>query len=120
MGISCLSRHEKAREMPVFKFTLNGATVSVDTEGDRPLLDVLREEFGLTGAKFGCGEGQCRACTVMLVGRPAFWGVARSRCRRRGQAVPPAGPDPRNRRSRAALEMASTAGCLSFRSTVIA
>ncbi|MBE0658548.1 MAG: (2Fe-2S)-binding protein [Bryobacteraceae bacterium] len=58
--------------MPVFKFTLNGAPVSVDTEGDRPLIDVLREEFGLTGTKFGCGEGQCRACTVMLDGRPSF------------------------------------------------
>lgn len=57
--------------MPVFPLTVNGMSRSVDTEAERPLLDVLREEFGLTGTKYGCGEGQCRACTVLLDGKPA-------------------------------------------------
>src|SRR4029077_8746229 len=35
----------------------------------RPLLDVLREDLGFTGVKYGCGEGQCRACTVLLDGK---------------------------------------------------
>jgi aerobic-type carbon monoxide dehydrogenase small subunit (CoxS/CutS family) len=50
---------------------VNGALRNVQTEGDRPLLDVLREDLALTGTKFGCGEGQCRACTVLLDGKPA-------------------------------------------------
>ncbi len=41
----------------------------MDTPGARPLLEVLREDLGLTGTKYGCGEGQCRACTVLLDGR---------------------------------------------------
>src|SRR5207249_10363016 len=52
-----------------FKFTVNGQAHSVTTDPQRPLLDVLREELQLTGAKYGCGEGQCRACTVLLNGR---------------------------------------------------
>lgn len=51
------------------RFTLNGKAQQLDTEGDRPLLEVLREDLGLTGTKYGCGEGQCRACTVLLDGR---------------------------------------------------
>jgi nicotinate dehydrogenase subunit A len=57
--------------VPVFKFTVNGAARTVETAADRPLLDVLREDLGLTGTKYGCGEGQCRACTVLLDGKPA-------------------------------------------------
>jgi aerobic-type carbon monoxide dehydrogenase small subunit (CoxS/CutS family) len=53
-------------------FTVNGERKSVTTEPARPLLDVLREDLGLTGAKFGCGERQCGACTVLINGRPAF------------------------------------------------
>jgi aerobic carbon-monoxide dehydrogenase small subunit len=49
-----------------FKLEVNGKARAVTTDPDRPLLDVLREEFHLTGAKYGCGEGQCRACTVLL------------------------------------------------------
>src|ERR1035437_4956146 len=49
----------------------NGKTRSVDTEPERPLLEVLREELGLTGTKYGCGEGQCGSCTVLLDGKPA-------------------------------------------------
>lgn len=51
-------------------FTVNGEARSVETDPDRPLLDVLREDLGLTGAKFGCGEGQCRSCVVLIDGRP--------------------------------------------------
>ena len=47
-------------------FKLNGKDVSVTTDPDRMLLWVLRTDLGLTGTKYGCGEGQCGACTVML------------------------------------------------------
>jgi len=50
-------------------FTLNGQSRSVTTDPERSLLDVLREEVQLTGTKYGCGEGQCRACTVLLNGK---------------------------------------------------
>jgi aerobic-type carbon monoxide dehydrogenase small subunit (CoxS/CutS family) len=49
-------------------FTLNGGSRSVTTDPRRPLLQVLREDLGLTGTKYGCGEGECRACTVLLNG----------------------------------------------------
>jgi aerobic-type carbon monoxide dehydrogenase small subunit (CoxS/CutS family) len=57
--------------MPQFRFTVNGKERVVDTQPDRPLLEVIRENLKLTGTKYGCGEGQCRACTVLLDGRPA-------------------------------------------------
>jgi len=51
---------------------INGRDHTVTTDPDRPLLDVLREDLGLTGAKYGCGERQCGACTVLANGRPIF------------------------------------------------
>jgi aerobic-type carbon monoxide dehydrogenase small subunit (CoxS/CutS family) len=45
---------------------VNGASYTVDVSRDRPLLDVLREDLGLTGCKIGCGEGACGACTVLV------------------------------------------------------
>lgn len=48
---------------------VNGEPHVVETEGSRPLLEVLREELGLTGTKYGCGEGECGACTVLVDGR---------------------------------------------------
>lgn len=48
---------------------VNGQQRSLTTDDDRPLLDILREDLGLTGAKYGCGEGECGACTVLLDGR---------------------------------------------------
>jgi len=47
-------------------FTLNGKSVRVEADSERPLLWVLRTDFGLTGTKFGCGEGYCGACTVLV------------------------------------------------------
>lgn len=50
-------------------FTLNGQPVSAEVEGGQTLLALLREQFELTGAKEGCGEGECGACTVIVDGR---------------------------------------------------
>jgi aerobic-type carbon monoxide dehydrogenase small subunit (CoxS/CutS family) len=58
--------------MPVFRFIVNGEPRQVDTFEARPLLEVLREDLQLTGTKYGCGEGQCRACTVLIDGAPAL------------------------------------------------
>jgi aerobic-type carbon monoxide dehydrogenase small subunit (CoxS/CutS family) len=55
--------------VPKYRFTVNRKPYVVETEADRPLLEVLREDLKLTGTKYGCGEGQCRACTVLLSGR---------------------------------------------------
>src|SRR5262245_54417834 len=49
-------------------FTINGKTHDVDVDGMTRLLDVLRENLGLTGTKEGCGEGECGACTVVMDG----------------------------------------------------
>jgi carbon-monoxide dehydrogenase small subunit len=51
--------------------TVNGKPVSVDTDPRRRLLDLLREDLGLTGVKEGCGEGECGACSVLVNGRLA-------------------------------------------------
>ena len=49
-------------------FTLNGQPRTVTTDPDRTLLEVLREDLDLSGTKYGCGESQCGACTVLLNG----------------------------------------------------
>lgn len=49
---------------------VNGKRCAVNYPPDTPLLYVLRDELGLTGTKYGCGEGQCGACTVLLGGAP--------------------------------------------------
>jgi aerobic-type carbon monoxide dehydrogenase small subunit (CoxS/CutS family) len=53
-----------------FKFAVNGQTRSIQSDPETPLLTVLRDDLGLTGSKYGCGEGQCGACTVLLDGAP--------------------------------------------------
>ena len=55
----------KAMEIEV-----NGKRYAVSYPPDTPLLYVLRDELGLTGTKYGCGEGQCGACTVLIGGAP--------------------------------------------------
>jgi aerobic carbon-monoxide dehydrogenase small subunit len=52
------------------KFVLNGKPVDVRAHPMKRLLDVLREDCGLTGTKEGCGEGECGACTILLDGQP--------------------------------------------------
>lgn len=51
-------------------FEVNGTAYSIPAEPARPLLTALRDELGLTGTKYGCGEGQCGACTVLIGGTP--------------------------------------------------
>ncbi len=58
--------------MPAFTLTINGRKQTVNVPADTPLLWVLRDNLGLTGTKFGCGIGQCRACTVHLDGAATF------------------------------------------------
>jgi nicotinate dehydrogenase subunit A len=54
------------------KLNVNGRDHEVDAEPDTPLLYVLRDDLSLNGAKFGCGLGQCGACTVMVDGEAVF------------------------------------------------
>ena len=68
--------------MPTIQFQLNGAAVSVDTDPDQTLLDVLRGRLGIKAAHFGCGAGECGACCVMVDGQATtscdrpMWSVA--------------------------------------------
>lgn len=54
------------------RFSLNGEWLTVTSDPDRPLLDVLREDLQLTGTKYGCGETQCGACSVLMDGKRVF------------------------------------------------
>ena len=54
----------------ITEILVNGKRHAIDADAEATLLSVLRDELGLTGTKFGCGEGQCRACTVLLDGKP--------------------------------------------------
>src|SRR6266566_1298198 len=56
--------------MPTIKeLTVNGGRRAVDADAERSLLGVLRDDLDLTGSKYGCGEGRCGACTVMIDGK---------------------------------------------------
>jgi len=54
----------------VTELDVNGARRRIDADSDRMLLSVLRDDLDLTGTKYGCGEGQCAACTVLIDGTP--------------------------------------------------
>src|SRR6188472_2704394 len=54
--------------MPTYTFKINGKAVTTDAPADMPLLWVLRDKLGITGPKYGCGVGVCRACTCHLDG----------------------------------------------------
>ena len=57
--------------MAIYTFSVNGSPRMVESrDPDQPLLYALRNSLGLTGAKFGCGLGQCGACAVILDGEP--------------------------------------------------
>jgi aerobic-type carbon monoxide dehydrogenase small subunit (CoxS/CutS family) len=53
----------------ITQINVNGAARPINADADRSLLSVLRDDLGLTGTKYGCGEGQCGACTVLLDGK---------------------------------------------------
>src|SRR5438128_5356402 len=68
-------RSAKARQRPMpasISFTVNGKQSAIESDPDRSLLEVLREDLQLTGTKYGCGEGACGACTVLVDGQPKF------------------------------------------------
>ncbi|HEY7643851.1 MAG TPA: 2Fe-2S iron-sulfur cluster-binding protein, partial [Hyphomicrobiales bacterium] len=60
----------RVKSMPV-TLTVNGQRHTLDIDDDTPLLWAIRDEIGLTGTKFGCGIGQCGACTLFVNGKPA-------------------------------------------------
>ena len=74
-GRACCALAPQARRrgysgsMPAVVLTVNGTPRTVEVEPDTKLLWVLREALNLTGAKYGCGEGQCGACTVLVDGQ---------------------------------------------------
>ena len=55
----------------IIELLINGSRHRIEADPERTLLSVLRDELDLTGAKYGCGEGQCGACTVLVDGAPS-------------------------------------------------
>ena len=102
------------------RFEVNGRAVEVETDGRRRLVDVLREDLGLTGTKVGCNAGDCGACTVRIDGEQVcscLVAAGQAEGRRvetvEGLGPPTASPRSRRRSSRAAAPSAARArrGC---------
>ena len=55
----------------ITELNVNGSKLKVEVDSEKSLLSVLRDDLALTGSKYGCGEGQCGACTVLIGGVPA-------------------------------------------------
>src|SRR6478672_11320160 len=73
MAIECESRDRskgQLREESMITLTINGTRRTFDGDATMPLLWFLRDELALTGTKYGCGIGQCAACTVHVDGKP--------------------------------------------------
>src|SRR5262245_13530794 len=75
-GVSSIKGNQRSctesRRRPLMAVTelhVNGTKRRVDTDAERSLLSVLRDDLDLTGSKYGCGEGRCGACTVLLDGK---------------------------------------------------
>ena len=66
--MTAIGEREPVGAGATYRFTLNGELREVSVPGMRRLLDVIREDLGLTGTKEGCGEGECGACSVILDG----------------------------------------------------
>jgi isoquinoline 1-oxidoreductase alpha subunit len=62
------SRNNEEHSMASLNLSVNGKSCTVDVQPGTPLLWVLRDSLGLTGTKFGCGEGYCGCCTVIIDG----------------------------------------------------
>jgi aerobic-type carbon monoxide dehydrogenase small subunit (CoxS/CutS family) len=67
-----LTQAEQITMAETFTFTVNGKPTTITTERDRSLLEVIREDLQLTGTHYGCGEGACGACSVLLDGKRIF------------------------------------------------
>jgi nicotinate dehydrogenase subunit A len=69
-SVLAFSQPAYSGRMSAVVLTVNGTPHTVEVQPDTKLLWVLRESLNLTGAKYGCGEGQCGACTVLVDGQP--------------------------------------------------
>lgn len=61
----------KSQSKMEISFSINGQEKEMEVEEDRNLLEFIREDLGLTGTKYSCGDGTCGACTILMDGRPA-------------------------------------------------